>query len=193
MPAIRIGARCLVGEKYGEIFDIAGKDFQQRWFVVKYDDGTKEQVAKGFKENAMPENINSLCFCPHCGEDLREPLIAEAAPVEEVATPSRRQIIKREVTTREIEALWGLTPLPTGMRPFGVITDGVSDVPQALACESNAFKDDKIWELRVGESKLFDPEIPTKPSVTAPSHVCNGLTTIEEREQLGNSKYGSKR
>lgn len=270
MPSIRIGARCLVGEKYGEIFDIAGKDFQQRWFVVKYDDGTKEQVEegrihmlpKGFKENANDrgwtelkfknkdgeivylwneyasnrsgdnlsrvwwclgdspmntneryaskkdaldwlqrngytlendmENQNSLCFCPHCGEDLREPLIADTAPVEE-AVPTRRQVIKREVTTREIEALWGLTPLPTGMRPFGVITDGVSDVPQALACESNAYKDDKIWELRVGESKLFDPEIPTKPSVTAPGHVCNGLTTIEEREQLGNSKYGSKK
>ena len=139
---------------------------------------------------------NSLCFCPHCGEDLRAPLIPsldvpfliESSP----APMTRRQIIKREVTTQEIEALWGLIPLPTGMRPFGIITDGISDVPQALACESNAFKDDKIWELRTGESKLFDPEIPTKPSVTAPEHVCS-VDTMEKREQLGNSQYGSRR
>ncbi len=46
-PKIKIGARCIVGDKTGEVWDIGGKDFQQRWFVVKFDDGTQENCEEG--------------------------------------------------------------------------------------------------------------------------------------------------
>ena len=141
---------------------------------------------------------NSLFFCHHCGEDLRAPLMA--SPDEPTLTPEavqpasapRRQVTKREVTTREVEAIWGLVPLPTGISPFGVITDGVSDVPQSLACESNEYKDNKIWELVKGEQKLFDAEAPGMSTTVSKEHLC-ALDTVDDREALGNSQYGSKK
>jgi len=200
---MRIGARCLVGERYGEVYDIAGNMPGGRFFKVKFDDGeiTTEQeehimvLPKGYKEN-----VNSLCFCPHCGEDLRGPLLPEGPstmmetpeglmPVDPSPKPQPHKTVKQqEVTAKEVEAIWGLQPLPTGMRPFGVVTDGISDLPLALAASSVT---GELWEIQKGEVKMLDLSAPVASVVARENHACAPDTSIR-KESLGNSRYGGR-
>ena len=128
-------------------------------------------------------NENTLSFCPHCGEDLR----ALISPEEKPAAPARRRVVSREVLRQEIEALWGLMPLPFGTRPMGGIVEGESDVPVAIACES---QDGKLWECKMGQQVLLDLSAPTtSPTVT--NHVCINATS-DQREATGKEKYGRR-
>lgn len=128
----------------------------------------------------------TMNFCPHCGGDL-QPQPSNPAPAQ-----SRKTVIQREVTSREVEAVWGIAPMPAGIKPFGIVTDGLSEVPQALAAESN---DGKLWELCKGEVKLLDLAAPTgqeQQSAVVPGHVC-AMLNAEGREALGARTYGSGR
>lgn len=136
----------------------------------------------------------SLRFCPHCGEDLRAMLETGEDPA------PQRAIIKREVTSAEVERLWGLLPLPFQMTPFGVVVEGPSQEPVALACEDQ--KDKKQWELARGQVQNLSvgaqeapsaSPVPTLPATTAPMTVPEHLCSLEGdrgREGRGGKRYG---
>lgn len=138
--------------------------------------------------------MENISFCPHCGEDLRA-LTAPAAP----AAP-QRAIIKREVTSSEVERLWGLLPLPFQITPFGVVVEGPSQEPVALACEDQ--QDKKQWELARGQVRNLSvgaqeapsaspvPQLPaTTAPMTVPEHLCS-LEGDRGRESRGGKRYG---
>jgi len=143
------------------------------------------------------ENKNSLRFCPHCGEDLRAILEPSAEP----AAAPQRTLIKREVTSAEVERLWGLLPLPFQITPFGVVVEGPSQEPVALACEDQ--KDKKQWELARGQVKNLSVQaeaapnaspVPQLPATTAPMTVPEHLCSIDSdkgRSSRGEKRYGS--
>ena len=144
---------------------------------------------------------NSLSFCPHCGEDLRR-LTQPAADmrssmVEVPVGVKHRIVVRREVLRQEIEALWGLMPLPFGTRAIGVVMEEGSEVPVALACEGK----DGMVELRMGVVKslignLGAPETVTAPEpigVTQPTvPVSSAYNTNEHKEVEGKQCYGGR-
>lgn len=140
-------------------------------------------------------------YCPHCGENLK--VLAEViAPAPAPAAPPApvRSVVKREVTSREKDDLWGFLPLPFQMVPFGVVElDGKA---VALAC---ADPEKRLWELAAGESKLLEAPAPApsaSPSVvpanpppaatqpTVPEHVCMNSDSASARAKRGGEKYG---
>lgn len=142
----------------------------------------------------MTTNENALSFCPHCGEDIRmltQPAPAQTDP-QKVEEPAKKVIIRREVTRQEIEALWGLMPLPFGTRPVGVVVKEGTEVPLSLAAEGK----DGMVELRTGQTKqlgvnagVTEPQLTKQPTV--PEHFCSN--TVEQREKEGAFLYGGKK
>lgn len=138
--------------------------------------------------------MSDIRFCPHCGENLQR-MAGAAEPA-----PLQRAIIKREVTSSEVERLWGLLPLPFQITPFGVVVEGPSQEPVALACEDQ--QDKKQWELARGQVKNLSvgiqeapsaSPIPQLPATTAPMTVPEHLCSIEGdkgREDRGGKRYG---
>lgn len=135
-------------------------------------------------------------FCPHCGEDVRLAGDPGAAAPQGAGAPS---VVRREVTSKEVEGLWGLLPLPFHVIPFGVVVDGAG-APAALACADD---DGKDWALAGGEVRALDAERPAAASVpdpapapasqppTVPSHVCNAADCPDRRAGRGAARYGS--
>lgn len=152
--------------------------------------------------------METVSFCPHCGEDLRDLTAVQAEVVAAPPSPARA-IVRREVTSTEVERIWGLAPLPFQMRPFGVIVEGQEQLPIALACENR----DGQWECARGEIRMLsEPTAPVpaqqapasypgQAPLTVPSHPAPGPgnTTLHNcapegmgtREARGNGRYGT--
>jgi len=109
-------------------------------------------------------------------------------PVDPSPKPQPHKTVKQqEVTAKEVEAIWGIQPLPTGMRPFGIVTDGLSDLPLAIAASSVT---GELWEICKGEVKMLDLSAPVPSAVARENHACDAPSP-DRREVLGNSRYGS--
>lgn len=142
----------------------------------------------------MPAN-----YCPHCGENVQ--LLSEAEPAAAAApAPAPAEIIRREVTTKEKDRIWGSLPLPYRLVPIGVMgEDGAENV---LVCEDD---DKRLWALSNGEAKLLNmvtpPPMPAPPvpaplaanPPTVPLHNCYRLEPPGAREDRGRDRYGSAR
>jgi len=138
----------------------------------------------------VKKNENCLNFCPHCGEDIRPQQPAAPAPVE-----PKIEMIPREVTRQEIESLWGLLPLPFGMRPMGVLSKDSGKTADSIICEGH---EGKWWETKAGKVTLWTPgEKPTTPPEAAQqptipvNHSCSNVLSFGDKEYLGSEKYGS--
>lgn len=136
-------------------------------------------------------------FCPTCGEDLRaigsaEP---EVAVVEEPQTVVRPELIRRDVLRQEVEALWGMIPIPSGMKPLGVLTFDGGKTATTVVCED---QQGRLWDCLAGETKLLDAAFgSTQPKTMQTStssaqmlnHSCS--VRVEEKEIEGSRRYGS--
>lgn len=149
---------------------------------------------------------NPFDYCPHCGENLK--VLAEvSAPIPEAtAAPAapERAVVKREVTSREKDAIWGFLPLPFQMVPVGVLESGGAAV--ALVCED---PDNRLWELAAGESRLLEAPVrapsaspaagdvspvampPAATQPTVPEHACMNSDSAAARAARGAKSYGS--
>lgn len=133
-------------------------------------------------------------FCPHCGEDVG--VLADAGAA--AAAPAKQSVVRREVTSHEVEQVWGLLPLPFHIVPFGVVVDA-NKQPTALACQDN---DGKHWALAGGQVTLLGDvdgaeaaplPLPTPQATkppTVPEHICN-TDGESKREARGGARYGS--
>lgn len=144
----------------------------------------------------------AIKFCPHCGEDVQmaaEGGVATPAAAELQPGATKMAVVKREVTSKEIENLWGNLPMPFHIIPFGVVVDE-SQTPLGLACHDN---DGNRWVLARGETRALGdvgiPELPgatqDPPSIakpmTVPDHLCNN-DNARTREDRGQARYGKK-
>lgn len=144
----------------------------------------------------------AIKFCPHCGEDVQMLTDAGvASPAAAALEPgaSKMAVVKREVTSKEIENLWGNLPLPFHIIPFGVVVDA-AQTPLALACHDN---DGGRWALARGETRMLGdvgiPELPgaaqDSPSLaqpmTVPDHLCNS-DNANARADRGQARYGKQ-
>jgi hypothetical protein len=140
----------------------------------------------------VKENENCLNFCPHCGEDLRpqQPAPAAPAPVE-----PKLEMVPREVTRQEIESLWGLLPLPFGMRPVGVLSRDSGKTAESIISEGH---EGKWWETKAGKVTLWmqdatpatPPPATTQPTIPV-NHTCSNVLSYGDKENLGSERYGS--
>ena len=134
--------------------------------------------------------MNDISFCPHCGSDLR-PLAKPAVPAEQPGTTPipRKAVLQRELTQQDIESLWGMMPFPAGIKPFGIVTDGISQDAISIAAES---LDGKLWELAKGQVRMLDLDAPAAGQTVPQTHVCNAMSA-GEKETLGSQIYGTRK
>lgn len=118
--------------------------------------------------------MDNMKFCPHCGESL-----LPIAPAPIVQT-----VLKREVTTQEVEQFWGSKPLPFQIKPFGVIVNEQKE-PIALACED---LEGKHWALSNGETILMG-DVGMPQLANSSGHTCSRDSALE-RAARGSSRYG---
>jgi hypothetical protein len=128
-------------------------------------------------------------FCPHCGEDLRPLQRTEGQPAQPaLAQAPARKVVQREVPRNEIEAIWGLMPMPFGVRPIGVVVEGDNPLPAAIAAEAT---DGKLIELKMGQTKLLD--LTAADGGAQPTqHLCSNMLTPQAREDFGAKRYGCR-
>lgn len=132
-------------------------------------------------------------YCPHCGEDVQVLMGGEAPAA--AASSGAKEVIRREVTTKEKDRLWGLLQLPVRLVPIGVLVDE-SKTPIALVLED---PDKRFWAGTNGEVKLLGelgvPDMPAPPvpgttnPATVPSHLCN-TDSAASRAARGSKRYG---